>query len=81
MPEAVDNTAVIARQCNFDFEFGNTKLPYFEINSPMSHFEYFRQQCFDGLYKRYGDNPPNEYVERLEYELKQLIKWATRIII
>ena len=74
VPEAVDNTAVIARQCNFDFEFGNTKLPYFEINSPMSHFEYFRQQCFDGLYKRYGDNPPNEYVERLEYELKTVDK-------
>lgn len=74
VPQAVDNTAVIARQCNFDFEFGNTKLPYFEINSPMSHFEYFRQQCFDGLYKRYGDNPPNEYVERLEYELKTVDK-------
>ena len=74
VPEAVDNTAVIARQCNFDFEFGNTKLPYFEINSSMSHFEYFRQQCFDGLYKRYGDNPPNEYVERLEYELKTVDK-------
>lgn len=74
VPEAVDNTAVIARQCNFDFEFGNTKLPYFEINSPMSHFEYFRQQCFDGLYKRYSDNPPNEYVERLEYELKTVDK-------
>ena len=74
VPQAVDNTAVIARQCNFDFEFGNTKLPYFVINSPMSHFEYFRQQCFDGLYKRYGDNPPNEYVERLEYELKTVDK-------
>ena len=74
VPQAVDNTAVIARQCNFDFEFGNTKLPYFEINSSMSHFEYFRQQCFDGLYKRYGDNPPNEYVERLEYELKTVDK-------
>ena len=74
VPEAVDNTAVIARQCNFDFEFGDTKLPYFEINSSMSHFEYFRQQCFDGLYKRYGDNPPNEYVERLEYELKTVDK-------
>ncbi len=74
VPEAVDNTEIIAQQCNFDFEFGNIKLPYFEINNSMSHFEYFRQQCFDGLYKRYGENPPPEYAERLEYELKTVDK-------
>ena len=28
VPDAVDNTAVIAEKCNFDFEFGNTKLPF-----------------------------------------------------
>ena len=74
VPQAIDNTAVIAEKCNFDFEFGNTKLPYFEINSPMSHFDYFRQECFNGLHRRYGENPPKEYEERLEYELQTVDK-------
>ncbi|MDE6413758.1 MAG: DNA polymerase III subunit alpha, partial [Eubacterium sp.] len=73
VPEAVDNTAVIAEKCNFDFEFGNTKLPFYETPNGMNHFEYFKKCCYDGLYKRYG-NPPKEYIERLEYELSTVEK-------
>ena len=73
VPEAVDNTDIIAKRCNFDFEFGNTKLPYFEIDTNESHFEYFRRICFEGLKKRYI-NPPDEYVKRLEYELQTVDK-------
>ncbi|MBS7360696.1 MAG: hypothetical protein KIG53_08840, partial [Oscillospiraceae bacterium] len=29
-PEAVANTAIISEKCNFDFEFGVTKLPLFD---------------------------------------------------
>ena len=74
MPEAIDNTAKIAEMCNFDFEFGNTKLPYFETPNNMDHFEYFRKLCYKGLYKRYGDDVPDEYKERLEYELETVNK-------
>ena len=74
VPEAVDNTAKIAEICNFDFEFGNTKLPYFETPDNMEHFEYFRMKCFEGLKKRYGENPPDEYIKRLEYELETVNK-------
>ena len=70
MPEAIDNTNKIARMCNFDFEFGNTKLPYFETPDNMDHFEYFKKLCYRGLKKRYGENIPDEYKQRLEYELK-----------
>ena len=73
VPEAVDNTSVIAEQCHFDFEFGNTKLPFYETPNGMNHFEYFKKCCYDGLYERYG-NPPEEYVERLEYELSTVEK-------
>ena len=70
MPEAIDNTNKIAKMCNFDFEFGNTKLPYFETPDNMDHFEYFKKLCYKGLKKRYGENIPDEYKQRLEYELK-----------
>jgi DNA polymerase-3 subunit alpha len=72
--QAIDNTQVIADMCNFDFEFGNTKLPYFETPNNMDHFEYFRMKCYEGMTKRYGDNPPKEYIERLEYELDTVNK-------
>ncbi len=73
LPEAIKNTGKIAERCNFDFEFGKTKLPYFEINEDISHFEYFRRLCYEGLEKRYTD-PPQEYKDRLEYELETVNK-------
>ncbi|MBR6567412.1 MAG: DNA polymerase III subunit alpha, partial [Clostridia bacterium] len=69
-PEAVDITEKIAEMCNVEFEFGNTKLPHFEVPNQMNHFEYFRNQCFFGLNKHLGDNPPKEYIDRLNYELE-----------
>ena len=40
----------------------------------MDHFEYFKNQCFFGLCKHKGDNPPEEYVSRLNYELEVINK-------
>lgn len=74
IPEAVDNTQTIADKCSFDFEFGSTKLPYFETPGNMNHFEYFRQKCYEGLYKKYSQNPPESYIKRLEYELETVDK-------
>ena len=68
-PDAADNTAKIAERCNVEFEFGHTKLPHFDVPNNEDHAQYFRRQCFDGLHRRYGENPPQSYVERLEYEL------------
>ncbi|MBQ0083575.1 MAG: DNA polymerase III subunit alpha, partial [Clostridiales bacterium] len=68
VPEAISNTEVIASKCNFAFEFGNIKLPYFDIGE-RDHFEYFREKCYEGLRKNYGESPKKEAVERLEYEL------------
>ena len=74
IPEAISNTQKIADMCNLDFEFGNTKLPHFEVPNNMDHFEYFKNQCFYGLCKHLGDNPPQNYVDRLNYELDVINK-------
>ena len=68
-PEAIDNTAVIAEKCNVEIEFGNIKLPHFELPDGEDHFGYFRRQCTEGLYRRYGTSPDKDIVSRLEYEL------------
>ena len=68
LPEAIENTVKIADRCQVDFEFGQTKLPVFDIGD-QDHEAYFRKRCFDGLYRIYGPQPGPEAVERLEYEL------------
>ena len=74
VPQALENTEKIARRCNFDFEFGNTKLPYYETPGGMDHYAYFQKLCREGMVRRYGQHPPKAYVERLEYELNTIQK-------
>ena len=69
VPEACENTNKIAEMCNFDFEFGNTKLPYFEAPDGLTNQQYFEKLCFEGLERRYGPEVPPENRERLAYEI------------
>ncbi len=73
VPEAIENTNKIAEKCNFNFEFGKIKLPYIDLGE-RNHKEVFREKCFEGLNKIFSNNPPIEYIERLEYELDVIIK-------
>ncbi|MEE1505031.1 MAG: DNA polymerase III subunit alpha, partial [Acutalibacteraceae bacterium] len=66
-PEAVENTNIIAERCNFDFEFGVTKLPLFDIPTD-DHRAYLKNECIKGLENLLGIIPPI-YKERLNYEL------------
>lgn len=69
-PEAVENTVRIAEQCNFDFEFGMTKLPYFKAPDGRENQEFFESLCWDGLKRNYGETPDPILTERLEYEIR-----------
>ncbi len=73
-PEAVTNTQIIADRCNVEFEFGKTKLPHFDVPEGWDHYDWFEMLCRKGLKERYGENPPEEYVKRLEYELSVISK-------
>ena len=68
-PDACENTVKIAEMCNFAFEFGVTKLPYFEAPDGMDNQVYFEKLCREGLVRRYGDGVTDEMRERLEYEI------------
>ncbi|MBQ9109324.1 MAG: DNA polymerase III subunit alpha [Oscillospiraceae bacterium] len=73
-PEALDNTLKIAQQCNVEFEFGKTKLPFFAAPDGKDNVDYFRELCYEGLHRHYGEHPAPEIVDRLEYELSVIIK-------
>lgn len=71
--EAIKNTVKIAERCNVEFEFGKIKLPVFDIGDK-NHFEFFKERCYEGLHKHFGENPSHEVIERLEYELEVINK-------
>jgi len=71
VPAAIDNTARIAQRCQFDFVFGQTKLPMFQAPGGDS-VAYFRQLAADGLRRKYGDMPPEHAVRRLHYEMDMI---------
>ena len=67
--QALENTQKIADRCHVEIEFGVTKLPKFDVPEGYSSWEYLNKLCFDGLKGRYGENPEQALVDRLNYEL------------
>ena len=66
--EAFENTARIAQRCNVEFVFNEYHLPAFPVPEGYTNEKYFRKLCYEGFQERY-ENPPEEYLERLEYEI------------
>ena len=77
LKEAMNNTKAIADKCNFDFEFGVTKLPRYDLPMGISSKEYLKSLAYKGFEERIlnekivftQEHPKNEYLERIEYEL------------
>ncbi|MDO4544772.1 MAG: DNA polymerase III subunit alpha [Bacillota bacterium] len=75
IPEACDNTAKIARQCDVSFTFGQLHLPDFTAPEGMTNQEYLRKLCSRGLAERYphlDDEERSQLEERLDYELSTI---------
>ena len=74
VPEACENTNKIAEQCNFEFTFGETKLPYFRAPDGMENQAYFEKLCWEGLERRYSGKVTDALRERLSYEINVVKK-------
>ncbi len=74
LPQALENTQLIADRCNVEFEFGVRKLPRFDVPNNENHLDYFRRSCYKGLYEHYGKTPDKSLIERLEYEIDTISK-------
>ena len=66
--EAFENTVKIAEMCNLEFVFNEYHLPSFPVPEGFTNEKYFRKLCYEGFEERY-ENPPQEYLDRLEYEI------------
>ncbi len=72
-PVIISNTRKILEECKVDFEFGKkkNKNPFF--SSIAEDNEQLRNEAYSQLPYRYGKNPPQTVLQRLEKEL-QMIK-------
>ena len=68
-PEAVPNTLEVAERCQVEIELGKLLLPRFPTPDGEEPRPMLRRLAEQGLRRRYGDPPPAEAVERLDYEL------------
>ena len=66
--QALDNTQKIADRCHVEIEFGNTKVPKYDVPDGYTAWEYLNKLCFDGLSQRYPGRE-EELKPRLDYEL------------
>ena len=75
IPEAIDNTEVIAAKCAFHFDLKSVNevtardyFPEFPPQNEMDNEELLRLLCDEGMEYRYGDDAAS-YHERLDFEL------------
>ena len=68
IPQALENTLIIADKCNLTIDMNTVHLPKIEINSSLSHQDYLKNLCIEGIRQKYFALTP-ELCARLDYEL------------
>lgn len=68
-PEAIENTAKIAERCTVTIELDKIQLPAYPLPDGKTADAYLRELAEAGMAQRYGMQPPEAVVSRLNYEL------------
>ena len=74
LPDACDNTLLIAERCNVTLREGENLLPQFEVPAGESEDSWLTKLANAGLSERLQGQIPAAYQERLDYELGVMIK-------
>ncbi|MEG1981160.1 MAG: DNA polymerase III subunit alpha [Clostridia bacterium] len=67
--EAVENTIIIADECNVELDFTKLHLPSFIQTQEKTNYDLLLKLANEGFYKRYEGNKSVEYLDRLNFEL------------
>jgi len=69
IPEACDNTLLIAERCNVKLREGENLMPAFAVPPGETEDSWLRKESERGLQNRFGDRVTQPHVDRLNYEL------------
>lgn len=75
LPQAIENTNVIANRCNVELEFGQHRLPAFDIPEGFTYETFLRLECYRGLVMRYGGELNEDTLEWTQSETDVLIEY------
>ena len=74
IPEACDNTLLIAERCNVKLREGENLMPAFAVPVGESEDSWLRKEAERGLIAKFGDGVSDAHKERLNYELDVMLK-------
>ena len=70
IPEACDNTLLIAERCEVSFREGENLLPQFPVPAGESEESWLEKEVARGLAQRFPDGVPEEHLKRAAYEVQ-----------
>ena len=70
IPEACDNTLLIAERCEVSFREGENLLPQFPVPQGESEESWLEKEVAKGLAHRFPDGVPEEHLKRAAYEVQ-----------
>jgi DNA polymerase-3 subunit alpha len=74
LPEACDNTLLIAERCNVKLREDENLMPAFAVPPGETEDSWLRKEAERGLVNRFGNRATEEHRTRLNYELDVMIK-------
>lgn len=70
IPEACDNTLLVAERCEVSFREGENLLPQFPVPAGESEESWLEKEVARGLAQRFPDGVPQEHLKRAAYEVQ-----------
>ena len=77
MPQACDNTLLVAEQCDVHFatvDEGASFMPAFPVPEGETMESWFIKECWKGMDKRFGGNIPEDCRKQAEYEIGVIVQ-------
>ncbi len=69
IPKAIENTQIIADQCNYEFDFSTNLIPTWEVTSNFKNDAHLlRFLCEEGLRKRFGGKYRGCYISDVNFQ-------------
>jgi len=69
VPEAIENTALIASRCNVKLDLGHLSLPEIQVPTGYDTHSFLEKLVLEGARGRYGSPLPSQVSQRISYEL------------